>query len=167
MDTNIHKYEIVYTEDTVAFLQDEMLLFNAKVTNVLFAENMHLKFRAESVNSGGINSNNGLYVSTFGFNRLNSPEMRRHSININATGTTVVRRGPGRLISMVVQKDSGALVTRTVTVYDNTAGSGTVITSWSENTDSDGLLYKLGVDFNNGLTVVIAQGTGPVTLVWE
>lgn len=69
---------------------------------------------------------------------------------ISTATTTTLKSGHGQLHSITVSETAAG----TVTVYDNTAGSGTVIAvlkaSIAEQT------YFFDVSFNTGLTVVTA-----------
>ena len=76
--------------------------------------------------------------------------------NLNANGTTTVKSGRGVLHSITVNKKGASA--NIATVYDNTAGSGTVIAVIDTvNMNAQTLLYDLA--FNTGLTVVLATGT--------
>lgn len=72
-----------------------------------------------------------------------------------ANGTTTIKSGAGFLHTITVGT-VGA--TDTITVYDNTAGSGTVIAVINDATSGT---YTLDVGFITGLTIVIAGTTAP------
>jgi hypothetical protein len=75
--------------------------------------------------------------------------------NITTNTTTTLKSAAGTLHSIVVNNPGSA---ETVTVYDNTAGSGTTIATLSLGTMApDTILY--GVVFNTGLTIVTAGTT--------
>jgi hypothetical protein len=83
--------------------------------------------------------------------------------NINANGTTVIRTGRGVLVGVTINTKGAAA--NTATVYDNTAGSGTVI-GVIDTTSALGML-PYGAQFNTGLTVVMATGTqADITVIW-
>lgn len=84
--------------------------------------------------------------------------------NITGNGTTVVKSGPGLLRAIILNNNTTG---GTMTVYDNTAASGTKIMTLQLGTPSGGLLSTSGfpspcslpaldVRFNTGLTVVMA-----------
>ena len=76
--------------------------------------------------------------------------------NLAAAATTTVKTGSGLLHTINVTTAGAAA--STITVYDNTAGSGTVIAT----IDGTGLQsYLLDLEFLTGLTVVIAGSTAP------
>lgn len=80
--------------------------------------------------------------------------------NITTATTTAVKSGSGIVERIVVNKVGSS---STVTVYDNTAGSGTKIATI--NSDSLGT-YHYGCRFGTGLTVVTV-GTPDVTVVYR
>jgi hypothetical protein len=83
--------------------------------------------------------------------------------NLAANATTVIRTGPGILHSITIN-DQGAS-SNTCAVYDNTAGTGTLIATIDTVTATGNLLYD--VQFNTGLTIVIATGTAAnITVSW-
>jgi hypothetical protein len=76
--------------------------------------------------------------------------------HISTNATTVVKSGPGVLHSITINK-LGA--TNTATVYDNTAGSGTVIAVINDAVAQVSLIYDLA--FSIGLCVVTSGTTAP------
>lgn len=77
-------------------------------------------------------------------------------LNVAAgTATTVVKSGAGTLARISINtKGASANV---ITVYDNTAGSGTKIATIDGTSDRD---HVYDVAFATGLTIVSATGTG-------
>lgn len=79
---------------------------------------------------------------------------------ISTATTTTCKSGSGRLKRITI----GETAAGAITVYDNTAGSGTVIAvlkaSIAEGT------YEFDVNFTTGLTVVTA-GASKLTVVYE
>lgn len=57
--------------------------------------------------------------------------------------------------------------TGAVAIYDNTAGSGTLIGSidMAKSSSITTLLYQC--DFSNGLTYVTSSGVGDITFIWD
>lgn len=90
----------------------------------------------------------------FGFNNT----------NITGTATTVVKSGAGVLKSIIVNK---AVATGTISVFDNTAGSGTLVATITTPTGPTGpyvLPYEYG--FTTGMTIVTAVAAQDITAVW-
>jgi hypothetical protein len=80
--------------------------------------------------------------------------------NITTDTTTALKTGPGFLHNVCVNTPAA---TCTVTIYDNTAGSGTkigTITSYA----SVPICYHYDVAFWNGLTVVTATAAPDITV---
>lgn len=86
-------------------------------------------------------------------------ENRFAYLNITTATTTVVRSGPGLLHAIIVNK---AVASATVTIYDNTAASGTkigTITFPATITGADQHPMTYNVSFANGLTIVTSGAT--------
>lgn len=84
--------------------------------------------------------------------------------NIAATGTTTVKSGAGIFRRLVINTKGGS--SNTFTIYDNTAGSGTVIATVDTVNSSGSLEY--GLAFNTGLTIVSATGASAnATVIYE
>lgn len=92
------------------------------------------------------------------------PQFTFKYANLAANETTVIKSAPGILHSITIN-DQGASA-NTVSVYDNTAGSGTKIATIDSVTTIGTLLYD--VEFATGLTIVIATGTAAdITVCYE
>jgi hypothetical protein len=88
---------------------------------------------------------------------------RERFANITTNATTVVKNGgPGSLVRIVVNNAGTAWV---ITVYDNTAGSGTKIATITATVVGD---LDYGIEFATGLTIVTSGTTpGDLTVVYE
>jgi len=84
-----------------------------------------------------------------------TPTGALQSAHINSLTTTVVKSGPGYLHSITV--NSKGATGNTATVYDNTAGSGSVLAVIDVTANLVTLLYD--IQFLTGLTLVTASGT--------
>lgn len=76
---------------------------------------------------------------------------------ISTATTTTVKSGPGRLHSIVI----GETAAGAITVYDNTAGSGTVIAVLKASVVEG--TYTFNCKFTTGLTIVTA-GASKITV---
>lgn len=74
--------------------------------------------------------------------------------NLLANATTTIKSGAGVLHSVVINTKG---IGNTLTIYDNTAGSGTKVGTVDTTLSTTSFLYD--VAFTTGLTVVIAGGT--------
>lgn len=79
--------------------------------------------------------------------------------NMAAGATTVIKSGAGILFAVIVNNPG---TTQTLTLYDNTAASGTKIATIALAAGQN-LLY--GLNFGTGLTAVLS-GTADVTIVY-
>ena len=82
--------------------------------------------------------------------------------HITGAVTTVLKSGSGVLFGVYVTNN--ATNTDTMILYDNTAGSGTIIAS--ARTDKTTLGWMGGVNFSTGLTIV-TTGTSNWTITWR
>ena len=83
--------------------------------------------------------------------------------NITTDATTVVKASAGVLHSICVGTSAA---TETITVYDNTAGSGTKISTVTLYASTNPcLVYDVG--FATGLTIVTATAAGDLTVSWR
>lgn len=80
------------------------------------------------------------------------------------TATTTVKSAPGILVAIVINTKGAS--SNTLTVYDNTAGSGTKIAT-IDTVNVTGAI-RFDVAFRTGLTLVSATGTGAdYTVVYQ
>ena len=85
--------------------------------------------------------------------------------HLNSTGTTTIKSGAGILRRVVINTRGG--ITNTLTIYDNTSGSGTVIAAIDTVNGVSGN-FEYNVAFSTGLTVVNATGTSAdITVIYE
>ncbi len=80
--------------------------------------------------------------------------------NIASATTTTVKSGRGTLARFVINTTAAGAIT----VYDNTAGSGTKIATFPSNAVVGD--YTFGCRFLTGLTIVTAAASD-ITVVWE
>jgi hypothetical protein len=75
--------------------------------------------------------------------------------HINSNTTTTLKSGAGLLHSICI--NTKGATANTATVYDNTAGSGTILAVIDTTAQVQTLLYD--IQFSIGLTIVTATGT--------
>jgi hypothetical protein len=102
-----------------------------------------------------------------GVEAMGTSDVGSSSTRLTANGTTVIKTGAGILRSVTITASGGS--SNSLTLYDNTAGSGTVIADF--NTTTSGLLgqsMRLDIRFTTGLTAVLATGSSAtVVIVWD
>lgn len=81
--------------------------------------------------------------------------------SISATGTLNVAKGPATLIGITINTGAASAV---LTVYDNTAGSGTKIATIDATTRGS-LNYFCRC--KTGITVVLSGGNADVTVIYS
>ena len=81
--------------------------------------------------------------------------------NITGDATTVVKSGPGMLHAITI--NAGA-ATETITIYDNTAGSGTKIGTITIPASPQNVTLTYDVNFWIGLTIVTAVAASDITV---
>lgn len=79
---------------------------------------------------------------------------------ISSATTTVCKTGSGQLKRITITES----VASVITVYDNTAGSGTVLTAFKASAAEQS--YEFQIPFHIGLTVVTA-GSSKLNVVFE
>lgn len=85
--------------------------------------------------------------------------------NIAGAATTVVKTGGGTLEAIIVNK---AVLSTTITIYDNTAASGTKIATITHPGTllASYEIFPYQCRFNTGLTIV-TSGADDITVVWR
>lgn len=85
-------------------------------------------------------------------------------ITLAAPTTTVVKSGQGLLHCITFNKPTA---TGTVTIYDNTAGSGTVIGTITVPSSPQPCSVFYDVKFSTGLTIVTATAASDITVCYR
>lgn len=113
---------------------------------------------------------------SYGDLRSGSVRFVNNYLRITGNATTVVSSGPGALAAILIGNNTTG---GTITVYDNTAASGTVIMQLNIATPSGGLLSTsgqpspvligpFGIEFLTGLTVVTSgSSNNDITILYE
>lgn len=84
----------------------------------------------------------------------------RNAANITTATTTTVKSGRGTLAGIVVNTTAAG----TITIYDNTAASGTKIGTLKASVGEG--TYTYNCRFGTGLTIVTAAASD-ITVIWE
>lgn len=87
---------------------------------------------------------------------------RQKFTNITTATTTVVKGAPGKLVHIVVNKP---VAMSTITIYDNTAGSGTKIGTVTNSAVTTPYFLDYDLRFATGLTSV-TSGADDITVVY-
>lgn len=155
---NVNTYEIYYTNKSVYFIINDVLMHKATSTTTPWSTNKDVPVRAESFNySGTTNYNLNALVQTI--SRLGKAETDPTYRYISTNTTTVLKYGAGQLHLCIVTDNVG-----TITIYDNTAASGNIIAT----IDASKIIGTITFDapFFNGLTVVTGTNA-KCTIIYE
>lgn len=88
---------------------------------------------------------------------------RNHSYTrITGATTVVVKNSPGRLNKVVINRPTNG----TATIYDNTAGSGTIIASVTFANGVAPTFLEYDLNFNTGLTIVTTGANTDITITY-
>lgn len=154
LDTNYHLYEIYYTGEGAWLLQDGKLIHKYAISTTTFVENPNVKIRSENNNSGGSTTDASMFLTEAATMCIGLGITKPYITHITTNTTTLIKSGPGTLHSILIGTKG---TTETITIYDNTAASGTVFTVIDCAT-VPGPYISLNWDFSTGLTVVTAGG---------
>lgn len=91
-------------------------------------------------------------------------EQRNAYQNITTNTTTVVKSGPGLLHALTFNKP---VATAVVTIYDNTAASGTVIGTITVPASPQPFTLVFDVAFATGLTILTATAAQDITVSYR
>lgn len=162
LDTDFHASEIIYFVMGAWFIIDGVLIHKFTPTDTPLNNDNDLHIVAESVNSASGTASGVIELSGGSILRYGSLSTVPVFKNLNANATTILKRSPGKLHRIVVNKTGASSV---VTVYDNTAASGTTIAIINSTLEG---AFEYGCEFQIGLTIVISGGTASdITVIYD
>ena len=96
---------------------------------------------------------------------MSKPRLGDNFLNIAGAATTVVRSGSGTFKRLTVNK---AVASGVITIYDNTAASGTIIATITQPATLLQTQYDLEFNckFTTGLTIV-TSAADDITAIWN
>lgn len=119
----------------------------------------YVEIRASNSANDPIADANGMKVKLTDANSGLAAPLTGSYLNMAAGATTTAKSGAGVLFAVIVNNPG---TTITLTLYDNTAGSGTKIATIALVA---GMNLQYGLNFGTGLTAVLS-GTADVTIVY-
>jgi len=162
LDTVSRSFDILLSTTKIWFYIDYVLV-HVMTFGSTWASTLNLPLRIENTNSGGSTTNVSINVFAAVVMRVGEQLTQPVAKQIIGAATTVLKYGAGNLHAIHLNANSGT----SVTVYDNTAGSGTAITSYSFGGGFPGNMFDFkGISFSNGLTIVTV-GTVNITVIYE
>jgi hypothetical protein len=159
LDTNYHSFEILYGGSNADFFIDGKLLHSLKPTTAPLVSTLNFFAIAYNTNSGAVSGAPQLDLINMFITRLGELTSQARYNYISANGTYTLKLGSGILHKLLVTDNVGS-----ITIYDNTAGSGTTIASFDATAFGGEIAFK--APFNIGLTVV-TTGNAKLTVVYE
>jgi hypothetical protein len=160
IDTITHVLEIMYTPFRVYFFIDGITIHTQRF-NTSWSSTTNLPARLENFNTGGSTTNVSLNAFIAFISRLGPSETQPVGKNIAGAVTQVLKSGAGNLQTVVINANTGT----SITLYDNTAASGTIIATIAPNQIAS-LDFK-GISFSTGLTVVTIGAGINCTVIYE
>jgi hypothetical protein len=164
--TNVNSYEIYITNSKVYFIIGDVLKHIASFPSATWTDTTNLPVRMDSTNSAGTTA----YTITARVSTiyrlgglLTQPTSKYQA---GTTAGVVCKYGAGNIHGIVISNITAGSV---VTIYDNTAASGTILFSsgaMAEKTFPFSLDFK-GIPFSIGLTLVIATQISNALVVYE
>lgn len=162
LDTNIHAFDILYFVMGAWFVIDDVLIHKFAPTTLMLTNDNDLHPMAESVNSGSGTTSGVLEILGASILRLGQNTTVPIFSNLTTNATTVLKRSAGNLHRITVNNFGAA---NTITIYDNTAASGTLIATIGSNNEGT---FEYNCEFQIGLTVVQGGGTASdITVVYD
>jgi hypothetical protein len=168
INSDVHAFEIQYFVMGAWFYIDGVLIHRFTPTTTPFANTLTTTATAFSKNSVSGTENADLEVWAMNIVRLGRDQTNNMSY-YHAAGTTagvVLKVGPGNLKRLVVSQVS---VNSVITVYDNSAASGTVLfTSGAMPAHSQPFDIEFGdVPFSTGLAFAVTGANCSIVFVYE
>jgi len=167
--TVFNTYEIRYSYSYCIFCINGIAIHKITPSTNLLLTSIVGKMSIGSVNSGGSTTNCGIELAAWGGFQNGGITNNPLFYNCNAVAETRTLKAGGGTLHCVIFGAKGA-GSNTVTFYDNTAGSGTVIIEVDLANISVGSTMSFnaqGLNFYNGLTYVSTGTTAKFTVLWE
>lgn len=159
MSTAMGNFVIWWWERTAYFFVNGKLLHTITASTASLVNMNTLPIRMETINSNGNTTDNTFEVLTASVVRFDGLETGSTYKYISSATTTICKYGAGTLHAIINNDNAGSVV-----VYDNTAGSGTIIASIDLTKVLGTITFN--VPFNIGLTLV-STGSVKITVVYE
>ena len=163
-------YEIYWTNGKVYFVIGDEILHTVTASSATWANTMNFHIYHENTNSSGSTSNvtmSSRVSSVRRFGALNTQPTSK--FQSGTTAGNIMKYGPGNLNKIIISTVTSGSV---ITLYDNTAASGTILwqgTLTFGNQGGTGIhtVNFGGLPFATGLTLVIATQNSNVLVIYE
>jgi hypothetical protein len=162
LDNNVHTYEIFWTNSSVWYFIDGMLLHKTNSAIATLTATLSLKVSSLVKNGGGNTFNNTLVIRVSTISRLGALQTSTQYFHGTTAATNRLKYGPGILHKIIVGNSAGTLIT----VVDNFTGSTPVISVINSPQSDAPFILDFDLAFNTGLSI-ISTGTWDYTVVYE
>jgi hypothetical protein len=167
MDDNLHAYEIHYFIMKVEFYIDGNLIHTLTPTTGNIISDQNLYIGATTVNSASGTTSGIINLHAATIMRIGKDETQpRSHFQVGTVAAQVLKYGPGLLHSICVSNVTNNAV---ITLYDNTAATGTAI--WASGAMSNSTMpFSLdlhGLPFYTGLTLAITGANCNAVVLYE
>jgi len=165
--TDIHTYEIYYTNTKVYFVIDGNLLHTYSATTSSWTATINLYIYAENINSGNT-TDTILGLRNAGMHRMGSEVTQPMIYNFPSgqTAGVVLKYGAGNIRGLTVNSATNNAV---VTLYDGITNAFKIITSWvfTANSVLPAHYPLYSITFSNGLTLEVKTQNASCTVFYE
>lgn len=158
------RYEITYFGNTAIFAVNGEThhRMSGEVGGLPRTNGTNFPNRFESINSGGSTTDVDLFITGTSQQRYGPDKVIPRMKFLTGAGTTTLKSDAGNLHRINILDGSGV---NSVTVYDNTAGSGLVVATINVNKLSGTI--EFGGVFSIGLTCVVTGSDTKLTVVYD
>ena len=160
--TNANIYRIVYGDMKAWFYINTVLVHSAMFPTASPVNYINLPVGLSNVNSGGSTSDLTMTIRSAVAQRLGKFETQPKYTHITTAGTYLLKNTAGTLHKITINNAGGTLLT----IYDNTAGSGTVIGVINTPAQANPVTLHYDLVFQVGLTIV-TTGTWDLTVIYQ
>ena len=161
MTTSAAVYEIYYTQTSVIFVINGVLIHTVSAAVATWSNQIEQHCYMSNINSG--NTTSVTLEARFSvIRRFGKDDSAPTYARISTATTTILKYGMGKLHKIILNNPTNAAIT----LYDNTAASGTIIAILNPGNASTPIELEYNVPFQTGLTIVTA-GTPDMTVLYE
>jgi hypothetical protein len=169
LDTNVHTYEIWWSNKSAYFYIDDVLLHTLTAPAATAVATLNLKVGLTCVNSGSNTAANTLVARSSMILRLGAPNTRpqwKYAHGVLSAANGILKRGPGTLQKVTVNT---WVVGSTISLYDALDATNPIalIVPSGDGKSLQPFTIIYDLDFYTGLTCVVANGATDVTVIYE
>lgn len=166
LNTNVHTYEIYWTNSSAWFMIDGIIIHKFSGSTTPLTSTTTLKIGMECINSSGNTNDNTLEIRVASIQRLGDLSSESQYRNITTATSTTCKYGAGKIHKICLNSPSQQA--GIITVYDNTTNTGTIMATlqWTSNNSQLPQAINYDMPFSTGLTINTSQATN-ITVVYE